>query len=455
MSETEKQKGGIVLASFIMLAIFLILIGKAFFVSHEYLLLYSYGVLVTAVLFGTFYYALFKYVDPAVTAQKEIDRSPDKDYPKPLVSCMVAVYNEEKFVEQCIESIANQTYAHKEVIFVNDCSTDNTAEILDYYAKHNVIRVIHLEKNAGKKRALGQAMQLAKGDIFAFSDSDSQWNPDALEKIVTIFRVYPNVGGVSGHGRALNSRKNLLTRIQDSWYEGQFGIRKAFESVFGAVTCVSGPLAVFRREAIFNYIPAWEQDAFLGQEFKFATDRTLTGFALAGNVVGKDLKSKHRDSLFVQKANYPERDWDIVYSRSARSLTIVPDSLLKVFKQQIRWKKSFIRNIFFTGKFYWHKPITPALFYYLHVLFVLVGPFIAFRHILYMPVRGDMLSPVLYIAGISFIGLMFGLAYKIQCDENDDIWIYRPLMSLLSTLVLSWLIFYAVFTIKKMVWYRG
>lgn len=65
------------------------------------------------------------------------------------------------------------------------------------------------------------------------------------------------MGAVSGHCRALNAETNLLTRIQDCWYEGQFSIKKAFESVFGAVTCVSGPLAAFRRESIYNYIPAW------------------------------------------------------------------------------------------------------------------------------------------------------------------------------------------------------
>ena len=139
---------------------------------------------------------------------------------------------------------------------------------------------------------MGKAIAIAKGEIFAFSDSDSVWAPDAIEKIVKIFSSDPFIGAVSGHVRVLNSNKNILTKIQDSWYEGQFSIRKAFESIFGAVTCVSGPLAVFRKEAIFNFIPAWENDTFLNQEFKFATDRMLTGFVLGSKSIGEKLKKE-------------------------------------------------------------------------------------------------------------------------------------------------------------------
>ena len=189
----------------------------------------------------------------------------------------------------------------------------------------------------------------------------------------------------------------------------------------------------------------------MGQEFKFATDRTLTGFVLGSKVIGAKLKKKYPNSYFINK--YKDRDWKIVYAKSAKSWTIVPDSVARIRKQQIRWKKSFIRNIFFTGLFYWRKPFLPALFYYLHILFVLVGPFIAFRHLVYLPIRGDIFSIFLYLSGIIFVGFMFGLVYKIE-NPKCHIWIYRPLMSLMSTLFLSWIIFYSIFTIKKMVWSR-
>jgi cellulose synthase/poly-beta-1,6-N-acetylglucosamine synthase-like glycosyltransferase len=439
---------------FVVFAIFTILISKSFFVATDNYFLYIYGIAVTLVLAINFYYALYKYEDPALLAD-EIGKNNLKNGikpEKPLVSCMVAVYNEEELIEQCILSLLLQTYNNKEIIIVNDGSTDGTSKVLDIYAKDGRIKVIH-QKNAGKKRALGRAMREAKGSIFAFSDSDSVWAGDVIEKIVKVFNVYSDVGGVSGHFRLKNSSTNILTRAQDAWADGQFAIRKAFESYFGAVTCVSGPLAVFRREAIYNYIPAWEQDKFLGQEFKFATDRTLTGFLLGSKYVGKKYKEKYANDACVKKINYPENDWKVVYVKSAKAWTILPDNIKSLINQHIRWKKSFIRNTFFTGSFYWRKAIIPALGYYLHILFVLVGPFIAIRHLIYLPLHGNLWSAILYILGIVFIGFMFGFAYKLE-NKNCHIWIYRPVMSLLSTLFLSFLIFYSALTIKKMVWHR-
>lgn len=144
----------------------------------------------------------------------------------------------------------------------------------------------------------------------------------------------------------------------------------------------------------------------------------------------------------------------MVYCKSAKSWTIVPDTFKRLLMQQIRWKKSFIRNIFFTGLFYWRKPLPTAFVYYVHILLVIVGPFITFKHLIYYPIRGNFFSAILYLSGIIFVGFMLGFAYKL---ENKDChrWIYRPVMSLLSTLVLSWLIFYSALTVKKMVWSRG
>ncbi len=418
--------------------------------SHSFAPLYIYGISVSSVLLTTYSIVLLKYKDPYLKAQ-ERTKSNEKRH---FVSCMVAVKNEEGMIEQCIKSFVNQTYEDREIIFVNDASTDGTATILDDYAQKGLISVIHLDMNVGKKKALARAMFIAKGDIFAFSDSDSVLALDAISRIVDVLDADPLVGAVSGHCRALNADCNFLTKVQDCWYEGQYSIRKAFESVYGVVSCISGPLAVFRREAIYNLVPAWENDTFLGQEFKFATDRTLTALVLGSKAIGEKLKRKYSNSPFVRTIDYPTKNWKTLYCKSARAWTVVPNTFPKLIRQQIRWKKSFIRNAFFNGPFYWRKPFLPALFFYLHILFVLAGPLIAFRHLIYLPLNGNLLSIPLYLGGISLVGFTFGLAFK---RENKDSykWIYRPVMSLLSTLILSWLVYYSAVTIKKMTWYRG
>jgi cellulose synthase/poly-beta-1,6-N-acetylglucosamine synthase-like glycosyltransferase len=452
---------GRVSALCVVLGLGLFLFVKFFFrQDHSNGLLWAYGVAVTFVVAVQMYIGLFRYRDPVAVARQRLDEAPGEStdaHPlarPPLVTCLVAVHNEEHVLEQCIRSMTSQTYQHLEIIVVDDASTDRTPQLLDELASRYPIRVIKLQSNVGKKRALAAGLLCSTGGILAFTDSDSCWNPDAIEKAVAVFQTHPHVGAVSGHCRALNAEHGLLTKMQDSWYEGQFSVRKAFESVFGAVTCVSGPLAVFRREAIYNYIPAWEQDSFLGDEFRFATDRTLTGYVLMDERSSRKLRTRNVGTEFALP-EYAHASWEIVYSKSIRSLTVVPDNLASMLRQQVRWKKSFIRNIFFTGRFYWRRPLVPAVAYYLHVFFVFAGPLVAFRHLVYLPLHGNLESMVLYVFGIVLVGTFFGLAFWREDPESRTGWYYRPLMSLFSTLVISWLVAYSAVTIKKMSWTRG
>lgn len=417
---------------------------------------YAYGVAVTTVVLVTMTISFAYYRDPALVARikhPELDRAAGLRSEWPLVTCVVAVHNEEELVRHCIASMAAQTYPNTEIIVVDDASTDNTPAILRELAQEYPINLVELADNLGKKRALCVGLLQAHGSIVAFADSDSVWAPDAVELAVPIFLADEDVGAVSGHCRALNGDANLLTKIQDSWYEGQFSVRKAFESIYGAVTCVSGPLAFFRLSAIYNFMPAWGADAFLGQEFRFATDRTLTAYVLGGSYLGPRVLPRHAKSPFAVPS-FPARDWKVLYSKSAKAWTNVPSTFKGMVRQQVRWKKSFIRNAFVTGRFYWRRPFLPALFYYVHVAFVVAGPFVAARHLIYMPLRGDPMSLLLYLAGITLIGLSFGLAFRYE-NPGSRRWLYRPAMSIMSTVIFSWLIFYSAATIKRMTWFRG
>ncbi|MFJ6064645.1 hypothetical protein ACIQHU_16585 [Streptomyces tendae] len=122
-------------------------------------------------------------------------------------------------------------------------------------------------------------------------------------------------------------------------------------AAFGSVTCVSGPLAAFRREAIDNCLPACAEDRFLGAPFRFATDRQLTGYALGQAWHGRALKDRHAVSQFVREHDHPEWCWQAGYTRSAPVRTRVPSRPGSFLRWQIRWKKSFIRNLFLTGRF--------------------------------------------------------------------------------------------------------
>lgn len=416
------------------------------------LVLYGMSVLLGTIL--VFYLAYTRYDDPS---DPRYSRVPDNIgapalSPRPRVTLLVAVMNERQVIEECVRSMVASDYPDLEIIVVDDASTDGTADRLSALSAELGFRCVLLDQNVGKKRALVAGAAHATGEVIAFTDSDCALAPDALRRCVAALVAHPSLGAVSGHARALNPDSSLLTRIQDTWYEGSFRVVKAAESTLGTVTCVSGPLAVFRRDAIWNYLPAWAADRFLGAEFRFATDRQLTGYVLGQKWKGRRLKERHPDPRFTA-VDHPERVWRVGYVQSARVLTVVPETLSPFLRQQIRWKKSFIRNLAFTGTFMWRRGLGPAALYYGHSLWVVAAPIMAVRHLVWAPAQGLWLLSLLYLGGVTIKGVAWGVAYLVD-NRGSTRWRYRPLMSIISSVILSWLLPYAVLTIRRGVWSR-
>ena len=100
-----------------------------------------------------------------------------------LVSIITPSYNSSKFILECIESVLSQTYENWEMIIVDDCSKDNSKEIIsELSTKDKRIKPIFLEKNVGAAEARNTAIRQSKGKYVAFLDSDDLWNPKKLEK---------------------------------------------------------------------------------------------------------------------------------------------------------------------------------------------------------------------------------------------------------------------------------
>ena len=99
-----------------------------------------------------------------------------------LVSIITPTYNCSKYIERTIKSVQNQTYKNWEMLIVDDCSTDNTIDIITEIMKSDKrIRYYVLENNSGAAVARTKAMQLANGEYIAFLDSDDIWKPNKLE----------------------------------------------------------------------------------------------------------------------------------------------------------------------------------------------------------------------------------------------------------------------------------
>lgn len=107
-----------------------------------------------------------------------------------LVSVIIPVYNVEKYLSCCIDSVINQTYANIEIILVNDGSTDGSGQICEVYAqKDSRIKVFH-KKNGGLSDARNYGMKQATGEYFTFVDSDDKIAQNGIEILVKTLNKY-------------------------------------------------------------------------------------------------------------------------------------------------------------------------------------------------------------------------------------------------------------------------
>lgn len=197
-----------------------------------------------------------------------------------LVSIITASYNSSKFIEETLESILNQSYKNWELIITDDCSCDNTCEIIEKYAARDErITLIKLPENNGAGVARDSSIKAANGRFIAFCDSDDRWAPDKLEKQLkfmvdndykltyTSYRTCTEEGEINGYVKCLpkiNRRKIIrdngigcLTAIYDAGKIGKQympSLRKRQDwclwmdiiSKYGAAYGLQEPLAIYR-----------------------------------------------------------------------------------------------------------------------------------------------------------------------------------------------------------------
>ena len=106
-----------------------------------------------------------------------------------LVSIVMPTYNTSKYIEDSIRSVLSQTHKEWELLIVDDCSEDNTDEIIAPYLKDTRIHYIKNEKNMGAALSRNRAIREAKGKYIAFLDSDDTWRADKLKKQIQFMKT--------------------------------------------------------------------------------------------------------------------------------------------------------------------------------------------------------------------------------------------------------------------------
>lgn len=129
----------------------------------------------------------------------------------PLFSIIIPVYNTELFLDECLQSILCQNFSDREIILVDDASTDGSGKIVDRYdAQHDQITVLHHDRNLGVSKSRNDAIQLARGQYILFVDSDDLIIDGSLRGLANLIEDAPDrdliIGRViSQHGEFSNS----------------------------------------------------------------------------------------------------------------------------------------------------------------------------------------------------------------------------------------------------------
>lgn len=136
------------------------------------------------------------------------------------VSIITPMYNAQRYIAKTIESVQEQTYSDWEMIIVDDCSTDNSADIVQAYAKEDErICYIRLDKNEGVAYARNIAIQRANGRYLAFLDSDDIWNADKLRRQLVFMQekkavfCYTACNVIDANGEAIGKTRNVPSNV--------------------------------------------------------------------------------------------------------------------------------------------------------------------------------------------------------------------------------------------------
>ena len=258
----------------------------------------------------TFFFASFS-IPLALRYQRAASEAtrlnPDPKY-RPLVSILAPAYNEQAVISGTLEALINTKYEKKEIIAIDDGSTDKTSFIMSWYKQFGV-KVLR-KPNGGKASALNYGLLFATGEIIITVDADTQVTPDAIDEIVKVMSD-PSVSAVSGNVKVLNN-KNMISRLQELEYITNINILRRALDLFGAVMVVPGAFGAFRRDAV-SMAGRYDIDT-LAEDF----DLTVKLLKAFGNV----------------KA-----------SSTATAFTEVPSTVRGLYRQRRRWTKGIYQTV--------------------------------------------------------------------------------------------------------------
>jgi N-acetylglucosaminyltransferase len=241
---------------------------------------------------------------------------------RPDVDVIVPCYNEDPaLLAACLRSLGEQDYKGEMRVWVVDDGSANRDHLLPVLEADTGLcqRVLLQAGNHGKREAQVAALRMGRGEIVVTIDSDTVIATDAIRQILRPLRDR-QVGAATAKLRASNADANWLTRLIDVRYWLLFERERAAQSFFNTVFCCAGPFSAYRREAVEKVLPDYLGQQFCGRRRVFGDDLKLTSLVLAAG-------------------------YHSVYEPAADAATSVPTTLRCFVRQQLRWNRSFYREL--------------------------------------------------------------------------------------------------------------
>ena len=148
---------------------------------------------------------------------------------KPLVSIITPSFNSEKFLEETINAVLNQTYDNIEYILVDGLSTDGSQNIIEKY--YNNFNKVIIERDSGMYDAINKGLKIAKGDILCYINSDDVYPPNTIEKVVNYFLSHPDSDIVYGNLEYINEEGRHLKYYNYPKFNFKYFISLWFSSI--------------------------------------------------------------------------------------------------------------------------------------------------------------------------------------------------------------------------------
>lgn len=232
-------------------------------------------------------------------------------------SVIVPCYREDPdIVDACLTSWLAQ--GPNEVIIVVDLADEEVIRRLSARRDPRV-RVVPFH-HQGKRSALGVGIRKARGEVIVLADSDTYWLPGLLDCVQMPF-ADPRVGGVGTRQNVLRPETSVWRRIANWMVDIRYVDYVPAQGRVGAVVCLSGRTAAYRRSAVLPVLSNLEDEFFFGRRCVAGDDGRLTWLVLASG-------------------------YQTVHQANARALSGFPDSFKAFVKQRVRWSRNSYRCYF-------------------------------------------------------------------------------------------------------------